>query len=163
MIADRRKLGRIVLRGAVALLIGLMGILVAVFVAALLFPTGTTTSSSTPRLDVQTRCVVPQEALTRWLEESVLDVAGWGKLRTVSAVRSRDFVSVWFIAAEVDGPGIEGTGDTHVWAKMGELADYGMIFAVGSDGFSHVPTNERFSPYDDGYAAASDCVRASFR
>jgi hypothetical protein len=38
---------------------------------------------------------------------------------------------VWFISAEIDGPGLEGVGDIGTWAKSGPLAvGGGLILSV---------------------------------
>lgn len=91
-------------------------------------------------------------------------------LRAGFAVRSNDFQRVWFVAAEIDGLGAEGSGDVGVWApnarpsRLGEAS--GLIFGIndvareftdwGADaepGQGSVP-----SMADDGASEADACV-----
>ena len=46
------------------------------------------------------------------------------RLRNARAVKSSDFksVSVWFISAEIDGPGLDGDGEIGTWATTRPLA-----------------------------------------
>jgi hypothetical protein len=55
-------------------------------------------------------------------------------LRRAQAVRSSGFRRVvWFVSAEVDGPGLERGGDIGTWAKTGPLAGGGgLILSVDS-------------------------------
>jgi hypothetical protein len=51
-------------------------------------------------------------------------------LRNAQAVRSGT-KRVWFVSAEIDGPGLEGGGEIGTWAKTGPLASArGVILAV---------------------------------
>jgi hypothetical protein len=91
-------------------------------------------------------------------------------LRDGFAVRSDDFGRVWFVGAEIDGPGAEGSGDVGVWstnirpARLGSAS--GLIFGIndvardftdwGADaqpGQGMVP-----SMADDGASEAASCV-----
>jgi hypothetical protein len=76
--------------------------------------------------------------------ESGLTVTGGGSLKNARAVRSQDFKRVYFVSAEIDGPGLEGSGDIGTWAKSGPLrVGRGLILAVDS------VANE-FSDWGDG-------------
>lgn len=53
------------------------------------------------------------------------------RLRSARAVKSSDFKSVWFISAEIDGPGLDGDGEIGTWAKTGPLgAGAGRILSI---------------------------------
>jgi len=106
------------------------------------------------------RCA-PALAAARRIEGG-LTVDGGGSLSNAQAVRSGDFDSVWFVAAEIDGPGLEERGEIGVWATN-DLTD-GLIFAVDSlakefsdwgDGDS---TAAQFSMANDGAEQARDCL-----
>lgn len=97
---------------------------------------------------------------------SGLTVTGGGTLRDGQAVRSEDFERVWFVAAEIDGSGIEGDGEVGVWATNGDPAsgEVGSIFAVdtyaqeSSDWGPGDQTDDELTMADDGAQEAQDCV-----
>jgi hypothetical protein len=104
------------------------------------------------------RCVnVPSDKLEAL--ESGLNLSG-GSLRDGWAVKSRDFNNVYFIAAEIDGPGIEGDGDVGLWASN-SLDINAMMFSVDSvaQEFSVFPKHKDVSRFDDGAEEAKSCVR----
>jgi hypothetical protein len=47
-----------------------------------------------------------------------LTVQGGGTLRNAQAVKSND-KPVWFISADIDGPGMDEEDDIGTWAKSG--------------------------------------------
>ena len=121
----------------------------------------TTTATSTA---VPSRCVPVSTVFVAELTSS-LTVTGGGSLRAAHAVRSEDFENVWFIAAEIDGPGMDGTGDIAIWAtniEPSSTAPSGSVFAVGgfATEFSVWPEGDGFSQFDDGAGEARDCVRS---
>jgi len=97
---------------------------------------------------------------------SGLTVQGGGTLRDAWAVRSNDFENVYFVAAEIDGPGIEGDGDIGVWTASDPSSPGGhySVNAVAkefSDWGDGGATTAGFSLADDGVSESRDCVRDS--
>jgi hypothetical protein len=110
------------------------------------------------------RCRDVPQGLVDGIEEG-LTVTGGGTLRDAQAVKSEDFERVWFISAEIDGPGIEGDGDIGTWAKSGPLAvGGGLILSVDavakefSDWGHGDTTDAELSMSDDGAQESHDCV-----
>ena len=91
--------------------------------------------------------------------EAGMTVSGGGSLSRAQAVRSNDFEKVWFVAAEIDGPGMEGAGDIGVWVTN-DVNGGGTIGAV--DGFAHQFSDwgvrSDVSRSDDGYSEARACL-----
>jgi hypothetical protein len=85
-------------------------------------------------------------------------------LRNVVAVRSRDFKKAYFVAGEVEGPGLEGSGDVGVWVTNSPSGN-GLIYSVDavaeefSDWGPGGQTDAKFSMSDDGASAAQRCVQ----
>jgi hypothetical protein len=137
-------------------------VLVALFVVALL------TQVPQSESDVRSiRCTFVSGVFVTELE-SALTVSGGGSLRAAYAVRSNDFEKVWFIAAEIQGLGMEGDDEVAIWATNippGSGTPSGMIFAVNgfAEEFSVWPTGSDISGSDDGASEARGCVRARFR
>jgi hypothetical protein len=136
-------------------------------VLALLIPTGCgggNRDGGGADAAASTRCEsVPQDLVDGIA--SGLTVDGGGTLRNAQAVRSDDFQGVYFISAEIDGPGMEGDGEVGTWAKSGPLAvGDGLVMSVDSianelsdwgDGGS---SDAQLSMSDDGAEASKDCV-----
>lgn len=82
------------------------------------------------------------------------------------AVRSQDFERVWFIAAEIDGPGIEDEGEVGIWATNADPdgSSLGTVFAVNgfAQEFSTWPagdsTDAAITEDDHGAEEARDCL-----
>jgi hypothetical protein len=91
---------------------------------------------------------------------SGLTVTGGGKLRNAQQVRSDDFSRIYFVSAEVQGPGLEGDGDVATWATNGKV----LVYSVGgfakqfSDWIDGGSTDAQFSLADDGAEESQDCV-----
>jgi hypothetical protein len=83
-----------------------------------------------------------------------------GKAR---AVRSDDFKKAFFIAIELDGPGLEGKGDIGTWVTN-RLKGGGLIYSVDavanevSDWGDGGSTDAGFSMSDDGADESRDCL-----
>jgi len=98
---------------------------------------------------------------------SGLTVSGGGSLRDGWAVKSNDFNSLYFIAAEIDGPGLEGNGEIGLWATNRLEPGQGLILSVDSFAkeFSVWPhgdtTDSNITQFDDGADEAKMCVRNS--
>lgn len=126
-------------------------------------PAETTTTTTEPEAEAASRCEeVPADMLDAIASGLTLD--GEGTLRSGAAVRSDDFEKLYFIAAEVDAPGLEAEGDVAVWASNSLQPGGGMILAV--DGlakeFSEWPagdsTDANITSTDDGVSEARSCV-----
>jgi hypothetical protein len=98
---------------------------------------------------------------------SGLTVSGGGSLRDGWAVKSEDFNSLYFIAAEIDGSGLEGNGDIGLWASNSLESGQGLILSVNSIAkeFSVWPhgdtTDSNITQFDDGADEAKKCIEAS--
>lgn len=90
-----------------------------------------------------------------------LTVQGGGSLRNVQAVKSNDFNDVWFVAADLEGAGLDGTDDIGVWATN-SITRVASIFAADSVAKEFSDWGDaggRFKPDDDGMAEARMCAR----
>jgi hypothetical protein len=92
-----------------------------------------------------------------------LSVDGEGALPRGSVVRSSDYKKLYFAAAEIDGPGLEGKGDVGVWVTN-SLSGEGLIMSVNSmaEEFSDWALGEasdaNTTMSDDGAAEAEECA-----
>ena len=102
-------------------------------------------------------------ALTEALATS-LTVQGGGTIRGARAVRSNRHNNAYYVAAEIDGPGLESAGDVGLWATN-SLTDPDLLYTVDNvarafsslgDGRS---TPSAFSASDPGAVAALACAR----
>ena len=93
-----------------------------------------------------------------------LTADGGGTLRDAWAVKSSDFLSVWFIAAEMDFDGAEGDGEIGVWATndlepvvgFSSVNSLALEFTDWADGPS---SDAQLSMSDDGASEAEECVK----
>lgn len=126
-------------------------------------PTDTQTEVPTQPPETSRCEIVPPELLAAIA--SGLSVAGGGTLREAQAVKSADYTKAWFVAAEIDGPGLEGDGDIGLWVTNGLDSSYGLIYSVDgvanefSDWGDGGATDAGFSQFDDGAQEAVDCLR----
>jgi hypothetical protein len=78
-------------------------------------------------------------------------------------VRSSDYKQVYFVAAELDGSGLSGSGDVAVWATN-NIRQTRAVYAVNvfardfSDWFDGRRTQAQISLADDGAREAQQCV-----
>jgi endonuclease YncB( thermonuclease family) len=117
--------------------------------------------------EAQLRCEeVPQE-IVEAIATGILPETG-ATLRGAQAVKSKDFEKVWFVAADLEDPGLDGTDQIGVWATNNiQHAGGGLIFAV--DGFAQQftdwghgdTTDAHITMADDGADEATRCVRRS--
>ncbi len=89
---------------------------------------------------------------------------GGGSLRSAQVVRSADFNSAYFVAADIQGAGLEGPHDIGVWVTN-RLDGRGAFSVNGhanefSDWGDGGQTDAAFSMSDDGASEAEDCVHA---
>lgn len=85
------------------------------------------------------------------------------------AVRSDDYKKVWMVAAELDGPGLEGDGDIAVWGTNEDptkasssgliLQANGMAEQFSVWGAAAQPgSSADLNPTDHGVAEAAECL-----
>lgn len=137
---------------------------IVVLVGAVLGITGCGSSSSSSEAPSDTsRCLDVPPSIVAAIEEG-LTVTGGGSLRLAQAVRSDDFLRVYFISADIQGSGLTATDDVGTWSTN-KLENHGVIFAVDEmakefsewgDGGS---TDAHLSMTDDGAQESVDCVR----
>jgi len=94
--------------------------LAAVALIALPFLAGGTLAQ-TPK-PAHERCIIPDQPVIDWIELGLYPDDGT-HLRHVWAVKSDDFENVWFVAADLEGPGMEGDGEIAIWATNALASD----------------------------------------
>lgn len=99
------------------------------------------------------RCVPASAIQMDYVRTGIKDIQQSNDVLQGFAVRSNDFQQVWFIAAEITGPGIEPKQAIGLWAITGEPEEPGIILSV--NGFAI-----EFSPYPDG--ATTDAQTSQF-
>jgi hypothetical protein len=127
-------------------------------------PAETTVAPTTtaPPTTVASRCEKVSRALLDGIAEG-LTVTGGGSLRNGYAVKSNDFSKVYMVAADIQGAGMEGTGEVGVWATN-SLELGGLIFAVDSfakqfsDWGHGDETDANITPSSDGVSEAKECA-----
>jgi hypothetical protein len=111
------------------------------------------------------RCTRVPPALVKVIATG-LEVQGGGNLRFAQAVKSEDFESVYFVSADIQGPGLDGSGDVGTWATNRLAAGGGLIFAVDSvaqefsDWGDADQTDANITMQDDGAQLSRECVEA---
>jgi len=132
------------------------------------------TAEATPLPPVEPPTAIPADLCLAVAPDKIANIAqgltvtGGGTLdaATARAVRSTEYDQVFFIAAEIDGTGMEGKGDIGVWASNSLEPGDGLIFAVGgfatefSDWGDGSKTDAQMSITSAGAGEAKDCVRA---
>jgi hypothetical protein len=108
------------------------------------------------------RCEKVSSAVLNAIAEG-LTVTGGGTLRGGYAVKSKDFSKVYMVAADIQGTGMESTGEIGVWATN-SLDGTGLIFAVDglakefSDWGHGDTTDANITLSSDGVAEAKECA-----
>lgn len=112
-----------------------------------------------------TRCKPVNGALVSAISEGPT-VDGVGGLRNAQAVQSDDFESAYFVAADLQGEGLEGANDIGVWVTN-DLQAPSSVYAVDevakefSDWGDGGQTEAGFSINDDGAQEARGCAEAA--
>jgi hypothetical protein len=125
-------------------------------------PSETPKPTATPAPTVVSRCVEVPAALIEAIA-SGLETGGEASLRNVFAVRSNDYSEVYFVAGDIQGPGLDGDDEIGIWATN-SLEGRGLILAA--DGFAQQfsvwpdadKTDAEISWTDDGGREAKDCA-----
>lgn len=89
------------------------------------------------------RCVPASQQQIETIRIGIKDIDTNNDIQTAWAVKSNDFENIWFVAAEIQGPGILPKQAVGIWAISGDPATPGTILSV--DGFA-----KQFSIYPDG-------------
>ena len=88
-------------------------------------------------------------------------------LRFASAVKSKDYANVFMVAADLEGPGLDGADDRAVWATNDLVAGNGLIFSVDevAKAFSSWGpgdrTDAKIGATSDGVDQAKSCSAAA--
>lgn len=111
------------------------------------------------------RCqAVPQPTIA-WIANG-LTVTGGGSLRFVRAVKSKDFNSIYFVTADLQGSGLEGKSDLATWVVNRLDGDSRVTYSVDavakefSDWGDGGKTDSHFSMSDDGAQESQGCTKA---
>jgi hypothetical protein len=110
------------------------------------------------------RCLnVPPTVITSI--RSRLTAQGRPSLRYAQAVKSADFESAYFVSADIQAVGLDGSDDVATWATN-RLRVGGLIYSVDAfaNKFSLWPdgyqTNAKLTMIDDGAELSKECVKA---
>ena len=122
---------------------------------------GSAASGSASPPAVTSRCSSASVSLLNEIG-SFLTVTGGGTLRDGQKVRSNDYEKVWFVAAEIDGSGMEDRGDIGIWASNESDASALIMSVDGmakefSDWIYGPDTDFQLSQFDDGAQEAKVC------
>ena len=135
---------------------------VAAFIIFMVLVTSCTEGEAQPDTQAAVCLDVPSELVDGIA--TGLTVSGEGMLTHAQAVRSQDYQRIFFVAAEINGPGLSGNGDIGLWVTNSLEAGGGLIFAVDamanefSDWGDGRTTSSAFSLSDHGAREAMECV-----
>jgi hypothetical protein len=127
-------------------------------------PTDEPEPTDQPIEEEANRCESVDDALVSAISEG-LTVEG-GTLRNVMAARSEDFENAYFVAADIQADGLEGSNDIGIWVTN-DLDAPSSVYAVDevaqefSDWGDGGQTDAGFSTSDDGAQEARRCVEAA--
>ena len=149
-IAWRRKLPK--LRQVMVAVAGL----ILLYVGMIILPY----ESGKEAVQQESRCVTPHPDIVTEIA-SFLDLEGKATLRGAQAVRTRDYERVWFVAADIQAPGLEGSDDVFVWAtqSVDQMGSWINSVRGGSETVSKWPNDYGFTTADDGAREAKECTR----
>jgi hypothetical protein len=119
-----------------------------------------------PEADPASGCLAVPRRMLDHLEQAL---TGEGKsLRLARAYRHGNFERPFYVAAEIDGPGMEGDGEIGTWSANALTLTDGTVVKAEEDvaaANSAFPDGRTTDGYDrgmfeSGLALAGDCVRA---
>jgi len=120
--------------------------------------------TSTPKVK-PTRCIPASSAQVEIIRIGVKGIQESNHIQSVWAVRSNDYERVWFVAAEIVGPGIQPKQAIGLWAIPGELEQPSAGawsvngFALEFSDWANGPNSDaNLSMYDDGAQEAILCA-----
>lgn len=108
------------------------------------------------------RCVEVSAAKLSEIE-SKLTIIGGGSLKDGRAVKSEDFDNIYFIAAEIEGPGFYENGQFGLWAAESLEPGQGKIYSVNTRAKAHSDwpdADASITQRSDGAEEAMACVDA---
>lgn len=82
-------------------------------------------------------------------------------LRGIQAARSRAYEKLWFVSADIQGPGFEGDADIAVWA-LDDLTNPSFIYWVNDKAKDHSNWGDEdptYSASTDGIGSVKFCTR----
>lgn len=138
---------------------------VATSVPPVIVPTEPPPPTNTP-IEKPTRCIPASIAQINVIQSGIKDIQNSNNIQTAWAVKSNDYENVWFIAAQIVGPGIEPGQVIGLWATSGNPDNPGMILSANPFAveFSSYPdgsrTDAQISQFDDGAQEALLCASA---
>jgi hypothetical protein len=123
---------------------------------------GSTTSQPTSS-PAASRCSPASPALVNAISTGLQERL---TLRNARVVRSSDFDQAYFIAADLDGPGLDGDADIATWVSnrsdgTGSVYSVGAVAAEFSDWGRGEETDAGFALSDDGASEAGACARSA--
>ena len=126
-----------------------------------------TQAPETQATESDSRCLPVPKALVRGIEEG-LTVEGGGTLRNAKAVKSEDFKNVYYVSADIQGPGLEGDDDIGTWATNSLKVGEGLIIGAdevarefsdwGAAASPDSPAGQVIGLQNDGAEESRDCV-----
>jgi hypothetical protein len=123
-------------------------------------PTPTVLPTQPPLADFDRKRCVPLDALSLFfLRDSLYSFNV--ELRAAYKVQSKDSPNFWFMAADIQGPGIEHNGPIAIWfMDRSGGAEFEKTVSVNAvaEQYSDLPT-PLFSLVRDGYYEVEECVR----
>lgn len=123
-------------------------------------------AESSEQVVAELKCETVSDTLTRNIQEGANTVGV--TLRNAKAVRSNSFESVYFITADLQGPGLEGSTDLVTFATNRLDNGGGILMSVDSVAkeFFVFPdastTDAGITMSDDGAVKSQECVESSF-
>ena len=101
--------------------------------------------------------------VTAWPDLAIgLEVTAGGRLIGAQAVRSEDFTQAWFVAADIQGPGIEGHGQIGLWItnRLHKSVGFFAINPLAAE-FSDWGRSPMFTASNGGARQAIACTRSA--
>ena len=145
----------------------LLAAIVTLVIVGMLVPGNLNAQDPTPKPE-HDRCIIPDQAVIDWISLGLYPQDGT-YLRHVWAVKSDDFENVWFVAADIEGPGMDDDDEVAIWAtnaltREGKPQPSGGGFVWSNSGFakefSDWPTGQVSMLEDyDGRDEAEDCAK----
>lgn len=129
-------------------------------------PEGESGSTSPTATITRVRCENVQQFLIRYINDG-LTVDGGGSIRAAKAVRSTDYESVWIVAADLQGPGLDGSNQIGVWAtnNISDPSAGGLLYSVNgiASEFSEWGKGPGIPLNADGVQDSIDCTKQALQ
>jgi hypothetical protein len=124
----------------------------------------TITACGSSAISPSPRCQTASIRQTKNIRDGVQSTASSNDIGSAWAVKSGDYQNVWFVAAEIKGPGIEPGQVIGLWAISGDPDDPGLTFSANAIAFLYSgygegsKTKAHISQLDDGAQEAISCA-----